>query len=140
MIVLHQTVGQGKDEPAGIQGSPELAFAAELVERGWICLVPDVVGFGERTPPGARPYTGAMDFYKRHPNWSFFGKMVWDFQRMVDYLLTLPEVDPYRIGSIGHSHGAYGTIICTIFEPRVSAAVNWIQKPSLVGTIPPTDV
>lgn len=123
MIVLHQTVSQGKDEPAGIEGSPEMAFAAELVERGFICLVPDVIGFGERTPEGAPPYDGAHDFYRRHPNWSFFGKMIWDFQRMVDYLETLPEVDPRRIGSIGHSHGAYGTIMCSIFEPRISAAV-----------------
>lgn len=123
MIVRHQTVGQGKDEPCGIEGSPELAFAAELVERGFICIVPDAIGFGERTPPGERPYYGAHDFFKQHPKWSFFGKMVWDVHRVVDYLETLPEVDPYRIGSIGHSHGAYGTIMTTIFEPRISAAV-----------------
>ncbi|MCB9766833.1 MAG: dienelactone hydrolase family protein [Candidatus Omnitrophica bacterium] len=123
MIVLHQTVSQGKDEPAGIEGSDDMDFAAELVERGFICLVPDVIGFGERTPEGAPPYTGAHDFYKRHPNWSFFGKMIWDFQQCVNFLETLPEVDPRRIGSIGHSHGAYGTIMCSIFEPRISAAV-----------------
>lgn len=123
MIVLHQTVKQGKDEPCGIEGSPDLAFAAELAERGYICIVPDVIGFGERTPPGAEPYHNAYDFYRKHPRWSFFGKMVWDLQRVVDYLETLPEVDPYRIGCIGHSHGAYGTIMGTAFEPRISAAV-----------------
>ncbi len=123
MIVLHQTVGQGKDEPCGIEGNPELAFAAELAERGWICIVPDAIGFGERTPPGAEPYHNALDFFRKHPQWSFFGKMVWDVQRIIDYLETLPEVDPARIGSIGHSHGAYGTIMATVFEPRISAAV-----------------
>ncbi len=123
MIVLHQTVAQGKDEPAGIEGNPKMAFALELVQRGYICIVPDMIGFGERIPFGEQPYHGAHDFYRKHPKWSFFGKMIWDVQRIVDYLLTLPEIDPYCIGSIGHSHGAYGTILCTIFEPRISAAV-----------------
>jgi len=122
-IVLHQTQAAGKEEPCGIAGDPELAYAVELVDRGYICLAPDVIGFGERIPEGAEPYQGAHDFYRKHPNWSFFGKMIWDFQRMVDYLETLPEVDPYRIGCIGHSHGSYGTIVCSAFEPRVSAAI-----------------
>ena len=113
----------GQRRACGIKGNPELAFAVELVERGYICFAPDVIGFGERIPKDADPYTGAHDFYRKHPNWSFFGKMVWDIQRVIDYLESLPEVDPYRIGSIGHSHGSYGTIMNTIFEPRISAAV-----------------
>ena len=123
MIVLHQTVAQGKDEPAGIRGSSELAFGVELVQRGYICLLPDAIGFGERIPPDTQPYHDALEFYMKHPRWSFFGKMVWDIHRLVDYLVTLPEVDPYRIGCIGHSHGAYGTLTAAMFEPRISAAV-----------------
>ena len=123
MIVLHQTVPQGKEEPCGIRGSPEMAFARELVERGFICLVPDSIGFGERIPPGTAPYHDAMAFYRRHPRWSFFGKMVWDVRRIVDYLETLPAVDARRIGIIGHSHGAYGSILAAAFEPRISAVI-----------------
>jgi len=123
MIVLHQTVAQGKEEPCGIKGDTEKAFAVELARKGFICIAPDVIGFGERIPPGAQPYHGAHDFYRKHPRWSFFGKMIWDVQRIVDYLETLPQVDARRIGAIGHSHGAYGTIMSAIFEPRISAAV-----------------
>ena len=32
-------------------------------------------------------------------------KMTWDAIRATDLLLTGPEVDPARIGSIGHSLG-----------------------------------
>ncbi|NUN97563.1 MAG: dienelactone hydrolase family protein [Candidatus Omnitrophica bacterium] len=123
MLVIHQTVPQGKEEPCGIKGSPELAFAVELVKRGFVCLAPDMIGFGERIPEGANPYAGALEFYRKHPKWSFFGKMAWDISRIMDWLETLPEVDPRRIGSIGHSHGAYTTIMATIHEPRISAAV-----------------
>lgn len=123
MICLHQTVPQGKEEPCGIKGDPELAFALELVKRGYVCLAPDVIGFGERIAPGKQPYDNSLAFYRKHPNWSFFGKMIWDVGRMIDYLETLPFVDAKRIGSIGHSHGAYGTLFATAFEPRISAAV-----------------
>jgi len=123
MLVLHQTVAQGKAEPCGIQGDPELAFAVELVQRGYVCIAPDVIGFGERIPAGQQPYHDSLAFYRKHPGWSFMGKMIWDVGRVIDYLETLPFVDPQRIGSIGHSHGAYGTLFAAAFEPRISAAV-----------------
>ncbi|MCL4217021.1 MAG: acetylxylan esterase [Candidatus Hydrogenedentes bacterium] len=123
MLVLHQTQAPGKQEAVGMTGNPEMAFGPELVARGFICVAPDVIGFGERIPDGAQPYANALDFYRRHPQWSFFGKMAWDVQRIVDYIETMPEADASRIGSIGHSHGAYGTIMATIFEPRIKASV-----------------
>ena len=123
MLCLHQTVAQGKDEPCGIRGDPELAFAVELVRRSYVCLAPDVIGFGERIPAGQQPYHDSIAFYRKHPGWAFLGKMIWDIGRLVDYLETLPEVDPQRIGSIGHSHGAYGTLFAAAFEPRVSVAI-----------------
>jgi dienelactone hydrolase len=49
--------------------------------------------------------------------------MNWDLSRLVDFLETLPFVDTHRIGSIGHSHGAYGTHFGIAFEPRISAAI-----------------
>jgi len=123
MICLHQTVVQGKEEPCGMKGDPELAFAVELVKRGYVCIAPDVIGFGERIAAGKQPYDNSLAFYRKHPGWSFMGKMVWDVSRVIDYLETLPFVDPKRIGSIGHSHGAYGTLFATAFEPRIAAAV-----------------
>lgn len=123
MLCLHQTVAQGKEEPCGIKGDPELAFAVELVKRGYVCIAPDVIGFGERIAAGKQPYDNSLAFYRKHPGWSFMGKMIWDVSRVMDYLETLPFVDAKRIGSIGHSHGAYGTLFATAFEPRLAAAV-----------------
>ena len=123
MIVLHQTQVFGKQEPCGMTGDPSMAFAKELAERGMMCVVPDVIGFGEHIPEGGQPYDDAYDFYRRHPNWSCFGKMNWDVSRVIDYLETLPEVDPDRIGVIGHSHGAYGSIMAAVFEPRIRLVV-----------------
>ena len=84
MLCLHQTVAQGKEEPCGIKGDPELAFAVELVKRGYVCLAPDAIGFGERIPAGKQPYHDSAAFYRKHPGWSFMGKMVWDTGRAID--------------------------------------------------------
>ena len=67
MLCLHQTVAQGKEEPCGIKGDPELAFAVELVKRGYVCLAPDAIGFGERIPAGKQPYHDSLAFYRKHP-------------------------------------------------------------------------
>ena len=93
MVCLHQTVAQGKDEPCGIQGDPELAFAVQLVQRGYVCIAPDVIGFGERIPRGEQPYHNNLAFFRKHPGWSCMGKMNWDLSRVIDYLETLAFVD-----------------------------------------------
>ncbi|HOW69443.1 MAG TPA: alpha/beta fold hydrolase [Phycisphaerae bacterium] len=123
MICLHQTVAQGKEEPCGMRGSPDLAFGLELVRRGFVCIAPDAIGFGERIPPGSQPYHDSLAFYRRHPRWSFMSKMIWDLSRVVDYLETLDRVDRLQIGCIGHSHGAYGAIFAGAFEPRISLVI-----------------
>ena len=123
MLVIHQTVPQGKDEPVGINGSDDIDFARELVARGYVCLVPDMIGFGERIGPGGQPYDGALDFYRRHPQWSYFGKMNADISRCIDYLETLPFADMRRLGIIGHSHGAYTSLMAAAHDPRIGAVI-----------------
>jgi dienelactone hydrolase len=51
-------------------------------------------------------------------------KAVWDNSRAVDLLETLPEVDPQRIGCIGHSLGGHNAIFTALFEPRLRAIVS----------------
>jgi dienelactone hydrolase len=104
-------------------GNPDMKFAHELAEKGILCIAPDCIGFGERIPEGESPYYGAHDFFRKHPDWSYFGKMNYDVSRVIDYLESRDDVDKNRIGVIGHSHGAYGSIMSTIFEPRIAFAV-----------------
>src|SRR5579884_2188147 len=124
VIALHQTVPQGKDEPVGLEGDPQLAYGKELAERGFVVLAPDAIAFGERL--GRHPhayYRSAEAFFQAHPQGSVMAKMIFDVQRAVGYLQALPEVDGAKIGCIGHSHGAYGTLFAMLFEPRLRAGV-----------------
>ena len=121
--------GAGKDSTVGISGRdpgsrphPNIGFAVDFVEAGFIAVAPDWLRDGERVHAGRRPYD-TTDFYKKFPDWSLHGKDIWDTSRLIDYLQTRKDVDAKRIGLVGHSYGGHSTIFTTAFEPRIKAAV-----------------
>jgi len=114
MLCLHQTIAIGKSEPAGMGGSPNLHYALELANRGYVVLAPDYPSFGEH------PY----DFDPKHGYQSGSMKAVWDNIRGVDLLQSLPIVDGERIGCIGHSLGGHNTMFTAVFEPRIKCMVS----------------
>jgi len=124
VICPHQTTQQGKREPAGLAGNPQLHTALDLVQRGFVTLTYDALCFGERHDPASGHYGDAIPFYRKHPQWSLLGKMVWDFSRAIDYLQTLDFVDSTRIGSVGHSHGGITTIFAMAFDRRIRAGAS----------------
>ncbi len=129
MLCLHQTVRSGKDEAAGVNletKKPELAYGPLLAERGFVTLCPDAICFGERYQVGGDfycHYGDAVRIYRGNAGRSLLSKMADDASRAVDYLASLPEVDPKRIGSIGHSHGGYGTLFAMAYDERIAAGV-----------------
>ena len=119
------TSGAGKDTTVGLSGakpgstpSRNRAFAIDMVEAGFVALAPDWLRDGERLPPSGRAYD-TTDFYERFPEWSLVGKDIWDTQRAVDYLQSLPFIDPKRIGMVGHSYGGHSTIFAAALDPRI---------------------
>lgn len=114
MLCLHQTTGIGKDEPAGLGGSPNLHYALELAQRGYVTLAPDYPSFGEHE----------YDFAPEKGYISGTMKAIWDNVRAVDVLQSLDEVDPERIGCIGHSLGGHNSMYTACFEPRIKAVVS----------------
>lgn len=111
MICLHQTYAKGKEEPAGISGSPNLYYALELAERGYVTLAPDCPPFGDNK----------SDAYKLGYE-STTMKAVWNHMRGIDLLASRPEVNPETIGSIGHSHGGFNTLMLALFDTRIKVA------------------
>lgn len=124
VLCAHQTNPYGKREAAGIDGDSSMALAPRLAERGYVTLAPDEICFGERHNPLLGHYGDAIAFYRKYKRWSVSGKMVWDKSRAIDYLWTLDEVDPQRIGAIGHSHGAYGSLHAAAFDNRIQVVVS----------------
>ncbi len=113
VLCLHQTTAIGKGEPAGVGGKPNLHYALELAERGYVTLAPDYPGYGGyKIDPYKMGYASATM------------KGVWNHMRAVDLLASLPEVDASRIGCVGHSLGGHNTMFLAAFDPRVKAAVS----------------
>ena len=113
VLCLHQTTAVGKDEPVGLAGDPNLAYARELAEQGFVALAPDYPSFGEHD----------HDFENDHYA-SGSMKAIYDNIRAVDYLETLAEVDADRIGVIGHSLGGHNSIYTAVFDPRLKVVVS----------------
>ena len=113
MLCLHQTTKIGKGEPAGLGGKPDLHYAKELAERGYVALAPDYPNFGDYV---FDPYANGYD--------SATMKGIWNHARAVDLLQSLPEVDKDRIGCIGHSLGGHNTLYVGAFDERIRAMVT----------------
>ena len=126
VVCHHQHAGQydlGKSEVLGWAGNPQQAYAAELCARGYIVLAPDTIGFEERAHPSLSgpEYERFLAHELLLKGFTLQGKMIWDVMRAVAYLASRQEVDPARIGMMGHSLGGIETWFSMALERRIAA-------------------
>ena len=113
MLALHQTTKFGKDEPAGLAGKPNLHYARELAERGFVVLVPDYPSLGDnKSDPYQMGYASTSM------------KAIVNHVRGLDLLASLPMVDAKRMGAIGHSLGGHNSLFLAVFDRRVKVVVT----------------
>lgn len=115
----------GKSEVVGLAGDPDQAYAAELAQRGYIVIAPDALAFEERNwsnPSGEAEYFELAT--RLVQGRTLLAKCLHDVSVGLDYLLTRPEVDPARIGFIGHSYGGRMAIWVPAMDQRIRASVS----------------
>ncbi len=122
IVALHGTFKQGKDQAAGLLDNPDKAYLDHLARRGYVVIAPDHFVAGHRIPPEG-PYE-TRRFYEKHPEWTAVGKFTYEHAIAIDVLQSLPEVDPERIGAMGHSLGGHGTYFLAAYDPRIKAAAG----------------
>jgi dienelactone hydrolase len=113
VLCLHQTIAIGKDEPVGLGPNENKRYAKHLAERGYVTLAPDYPSFGEYK----------YDF-KKSKFQSGSMKAIWNNMRAIDLLQSREEVDPKRIGVIGHSLGGHNAMFTAAFDDRIAAVVS----------------
>lgn len=121
VIVLHGTGGSKE----GMRDRLEA-----LAARGFLAVAMDAPHHGERaTPiPGLEdPYQSAMlRAFRTGEGHPYMYDTVWDVMRLIDYLVTRPDVDPSRIGVVGLSKGGTESYLAAAVDERIAAVAPQI--------------
>lgn len=121
VIALHGTGGAKESM---------LPWMTALADRGFLAVGMDARHHGERAKPIPGlddPYESAMlRAFRTGQGQPYLYDTVWDVLRLVDYLVTRPDVDPTRIGIVGNSKGGTEAYLVAAADPRIAVAVPLI--------------
>jgi dienelactone hydrolase len=125
----HQHAGKfavGKSEVVGLEGDPDQAYASELAEQGFITIAPDAIGFEERnwSPDRSENISWFELSARLVRGQTLLAACLHDISVALDYLVSRPDVDPERIGFIGHSYGGRTALWAAAFDQRIRASVS----------------
>ena len=121
IVVLHSTVENSIDLPAGINGRPEEFHGLGAAQRGMIAIVPR--NYLWPTNYGIEAKEMADQFLAKYPESKGMARMLYDAQVATDILAAMPEVDHNRLGCVGHSLGAKEVLYLAAFDQRIKATV-----------------
>jgi dienelactone hydrolase len=118
-----------------------------LVQLGFVVLAFDPIGEGERIqyPDSSGTHTRLQDSDSEHTvpgkQMLLFGDtatrfQLWDAIRSLDYLISLPIVDPKRVGTTGHSGGGTLTMLLSGADQRLAAAAVCMGNLENVAALP----
>jgi dienelactone hydrolase len=134
---LQKQIARGEERFTDGGRSPLQSRCVQLARMGCVVFHYDMIGYADsvQIPEGL-----AHGFAKQRPemnaeaDWGLFspqaeahlqsvmGLQTWDSIRALDFLLSLPDVDPGRIGVTGASGGGSQTFILCALDPRPAAA------------------
>ncbi len=82
---------------------------------GFVCFMYDMVGYADFKQ---------LPHRYEDPAWGIglFGLQTWNSLRAVDFLASLPDVDPKRLGATGASGGGTQTFILAAIDDRIACA------------------
>jgi dienelactone hydrolase len=121
-VVLHSTVDHTILQPAGLAADVQKAFGLKLAKKGAVTISPRNFLWPREGKIDARALTQA--YQERRPGSKGMAKMLHDAQVALDILSSLPEVNPARLGAVGHSLGAKEVLYLAAFDERVKATVS----------------
>src|SRR6266545_232937 len=108
--------------------SPLQARCANLAMMGFVVFHYDMVGYADSTAiPHRQGFTDAEAELRAQ---NFMGLQTWNSIRALDFIESLPDVDPKKIGVTGASGGGTQTFILCAIDDRPAAAFPAV----MVGT------
>ncbi len=115
VLALHGHGPAGKDGPAAEDG-----FATDLARRGFLVLVPEARGFGERSDPsGAGCHiTGVASLLLGRP---IAAQRLWEDVAALTLLRALAGT--HKLAAVGHSEGGRRALMLGALDERVAVTV-----------------
>jgi len=118
---LHVFIPEGKGPfPVFLTNQPRTSgWIYPAVRRGYVACTYDATD----------PVFGVTDDSDRYidiyPDYDFacIARWAWAAMRAVDYLTSIPEVNPHQIGITGHSRNSKQALVATAFDERIGAVV-----------------
>ena len=138
-VLPHGHDSRGHDTSAGIYHdeahrqkslSGDRDVAVQAVENGFMAIAPAVRGLASEAPgvPDIRQRHGDRDCRSQFMHCllsgrTAIGERVWDMSRIIDWAITLPEVDSGTIMMMGNSGGGMVTLYAAACDERITIAV-----------------
>ena len=104
VLALHGHGGTGEQV---VNGTGLYWYGRAMIDQGYVVIAPDI---------------GQHEL--QHANWTLMGERIWDALRCLDYVSTLPEVDPNRLAVAGLSLGGETTMYIAAMDERLKAACS----------------
>ena len=117
VLVLHGHWKHGRVEDLPEYSVP--ALCANLAAQGYVVFTHDMLGYNDtRQLPHEFGNTAAEQLWSFNP----LGIQLWNSMRALDFLQSLGEADPDRIGVTGASGGGTQTFLLAAVDARVRAS------------------
>lgn len=142
-----QKSGAEKFEESG--RFPQIARCAQLARMGCVVFIFDMLGYADSVQISrelAHGYAKRRDDFEGKETWGLFstqaesrlqsvmGIQTWNSVRCLDFLASLPDVDPKRMAVTGSSGGGTQTILLGAIDERpIAAFPNGMVSTSMQG-------
>ncbi len=92
----------------------------DAIERGYA-----VATFysGDVDPDRADVREGIHKHFGKEYDWGTVAAWAWGYSRVIDYLVTDPDIDATRIIAVGHSRLGKTTLLAAAFDERIAIAI-----------------
>ncbi|MCA9188206.1 MAG: acetylxylan esterase, partial [Planctomycetales bacterium] len=130
---IRELIAEGAERFEGSGRYPRMARCAQLARMGCVTFIYDMVGYedSQQIPITVAHQLRDARAEMEDPNsWglfstpaelrlqSIYGLQTWNSMRSLDFLCSLPDVDPVRIGVTGNSGGGTQTMMVCALDPR----------------------
>jgi len=115
-----------KEREEGTLGERDIALQA--VREGYLAIAPDMRGFAglRRRQEIERDANNSCRTLQMHAllfGRTLVGERVWDVQRLIDWAVARPDVDPERIVVTGNSGGGTVTLFAGAVDERIRVCI-----------------